>query len=499
MRSVRNLVATLGLALVVGLLPIAPQRSSAAPPTPPFGAAIEPYQSYVGQSVCDPVAKPGVAQFRDLVRRTYPVGAGNIERACDVGGQSEHKEGRAWDMPVRVDIASQKAIADDLLAWLLATDQYGNGHAMARRLGLMYVIWNGRIWKSYQASQGWQIYTGSNPHTDHIHFSFSWAGAWAQTSFFVPMANEFMAYARSFTGGVSSDAGNIVPGGDDEVVTGPGFGGGPHVRIFEADGAVVAEWMAYGGGFSGGVDVAVGDVNGDGTDEIITAAGPTGGPHVRVFDSGGRVLSEFMAYDPSFAGGVNVTTGDVNGDGKDEIVTGAGAGGSPHVRVVDRFGKSVSGFYAYSPSFHGGVDVAAEDVSGDGRAEIMTGPGPGGAPDVRAFWYDGRPISSFLAFAPQFTGGVSVATSKRWDNWTGLIVGAGPTGGPHVRVMSFTGDEQWGSFYAAPANLATGLGVAGGQFGGGNGEVLVTGKRGALPFVAVYSFSGQDVPGVLDP
>ena len=81
------------------------------------------------------------------------------------------------------------------------------------------------------------------------------------------------------------------------------------------------------------------DINGDGLDEIITGAGPGGGPHVRVFSLAGGVVTElagqgFYAYDPAFPGGVNVACGDVTGDGVPEIITGAGPGGGPHVRVL---------------------------------------------------------------------------------------------------------------------------------------------------------------------
>ncbi len=68
------------------------------------------------------------------------------------------------------------------LTWLLKTDKYGNKHANARRLGIMYLIWNDKIWSSSQAADGWREYNGSNPHTDHIHFSLSWAGAHQETS-----------------------------------------------------------------------------------------------------------------------------------------------------------------------------------------------------------------------------------------------------------------------------------------------------------------------------
>ena len=153
----------------------------------------------------------------------------------------------------------------------------------------------------------------------------------------------------------------------------------------------VASFFAFDPAFPGGVSVAAGDVTGDGVADIITGAGAGGGPHVRVFSLAGGVVTEvasFFAYDPAFPGGVNVAAGDVTGDGVAEIITGAGPGGGPHVRAFSLAGgvvTEVASFFAYDPAFPGGVSVAAGDVTGDGVAEIITGAGPGGGPHVRAF------------------------------------------------------------------------------------------------------------------
>ncbi|GAB7036799.1 MULTISPECIES: peptidoglycan-binding domain-containing protein [Catenuloplanes] len=167
------------LAVLVAAVPAA-----AVPPTTPvFGATIDGHAAYDPQTTCDPVAKPGTLGFRELALRTYPTtGDSGIVRACSAAEVTEHKEGRAWDWTINANNSADHARADELLAWLLATDAHGNQHANARRLGIMYIIFDGRIWASYRASEGWRTYTGSNPHTDHVHFSFSRAGALKQTT-----------------------------------------------------------------------------------------------------------------------------------------------------------------------------------------------------------------------------------------------------------------------------------------------------------------------------
>jgi hypothetical protein len=148
------------------------------------GPDIEGYARYDPQTTCDPTPKPGTLALRNLLLSHYSntVSFG-ISRACDVGGVSEHKEGRAFDWGANVNNPAQKASVDNFLAQLFATDSYGHKYALARRMGVMYVIWNQQIWGAYNADAGWRPYSGDSPHTDHVHISMSWAGARAETSF----------------------------------------------------------------------------------------------------------------------------------------------------------------------------------------------------------------------------------------------------------------------------------------------------------------------------
>jgi hypothetical protein len=225
-----------------------------------------------------------------------------------------------------------------------------------------------------------------------------------------PSGRSFSPYGDGFMGGVNVAVADVDGDGVDEIVTGAGPGGGPNVKEFRADGTVLRSFFAYDSGFHGGVKVAGGDVNGDGLDDIITGPGPGGGPNVKALSADGRnQLATFSAYDDGFRGGVNVAAADIDGDGKSEIVTGAGPGGGPHVRVFSGSTPIGVGFFAYDQAFVGGVSVGSLPDFAAQRDDIVTGAGPGGGPNVKAFTPSGGPLASFFAYDPAFAGGVNVA------------------------------------------------------------------------------------------
>src|SRR3990167_3959136 len=114
-------------------------------PTPALAESPGGYAPTGRQSDRAPGARRGVVAFRDFVLKHEGGQDWGITRACDKEGRSEHKEGRAWDWHKNASAQDERSSVDRLLGWLLRSDDAGEPHALWRRLGLMYVIWDGRI------------------------------------------------------------------------------------------------------------------------------------------------------------------------------------------------------------------------------------------------------------------------------------------------------------------------------------------------------------------
>jgi hypothetical protein len=237
-------------------------------------------------------------------------------------------------------------------------------------------------------------------------------------------------------------------------------------RLLDPSGAERFNVTPFGLDFSGGVRAAVGDLTADGVPDLVTAAGAGGGPRVVGYDGAtGRQLTgplgSFFAFDPAFTGGLSVAVADLNRDGFADLVAAAGPGGGPHVKAFDgKTGQEVASFFAYDAAFRGGAGVTAADLDGDDRAEIVTGAGPGGGPHVKTFGADGVRRAEFFAYEPSFRGGVRVtAGDLDGDTEAEIVTGAGAGGGPAVRVFDGTTGGGVGGFMAGDAAGRAGVEV----------------------------------------
>jgi large repetitive protein len=260
------------------------------------------------------------------------------------------------------------------------------------------------------------------------------------------------------------------------LAVGPGQGTGT-VRLIDQNNRTVQTIVPLAG-FTGGIRVAVGDVNGDGTPDAITGAGPGGGPRVQVFDGkSGLEIGSIFAYESAYTGGVYLSSADVDGDGLADIITGTGDGGGPRIRVfrgID-FGL-ISDFFAYEPGIRTGVRVAAGDVDGDGKAEVIGGPGVSGGPRILVFnGRTGAEMKSFFAFDADFRGGVFVAAGDiDGDGKAEIIASAGAGGGPHVRAFDYATQAQEFNRFVYDNGVTGGVNVAATDItGDGKADILV--------------------------
>jgi len=220
-------------------------------------------------------------------------------------------------------------------------------------------------------------------------------------------------------------------------------------------GALVARFLAFDESYRGGIRITTGDLTGDGMPEIVAVRGRNSTPDVRIFDLQGSLLQEISVFPATFDGGVHVAVGDVDGDGRNDLIAAMGYGGSQVVVFKNETADSAlmfletSRFYPLGSGFKGGAVVAAADMgkwegsiflaSLDGKAEIVVGSAAGIRPTVHVFDYASlQVVRTFYPFTSTFQGGLSldVACVNREDDIPDIIVGTGPGGGSKVEVLN---------------------------------------------------------------
>jgi hypothetical protein len=161
---------------------------------PAPAGAIEGYPSYQPATKCSPKAKPGTTMLGRWLVRKYGGGFGPISRTCG-GSVSEHTEGRAFDWTLNAARKADRRRAKRFLARAFATDARGNQHALARRMGVMYVIWNDRMYSAWDRYRPEPYLSSSCPsrkkcsktlrHRDHMHISLTRRAGRAKTSWYL--------------------------------------------------------------------------------------------------------------------------------------------------------------------------------------------------------------------------------------------------------------------------------------------------------------------------
>lgn len=190
-RSLPRVAALTAVVVLAGLLGVAVASAS----TPAGQLPVEPYAAYQPQTGCSPKPKAGTTYLGQWLVRTYGGGFGGIGRACRGRSVSEHKEGRAFDWTLDVRDPADRQRAERFLEEVFATGPSGQPAELARRMGIMYVIWNDRMYAAYRGFRTTRYVSSacrSKPkcsktlrHRDHVHISLTRAGAKARTSWYV--------------------------------------------------------------------------------------------------------------------------------------------------------------------------------------------------------------------------------------------------------------------------------------------------------------------------
>jgi trimeric autotransporter adhesin len=259
-------------------------------------------------------------------------------------------------------------------------------------------------------------------------------------------------FGSGYSGGVRVAAADFNGDGIADLVVGTGPGVATLVLILDGkDEHQLFSINPFESTFTGGVYVAAGDVNGDGVPDLVITPDQGGGPRVRVIDGKtfGLIADFFGISDPNFGGGARAAVGDVNGDGVGDLVVAAGFGGGPRVAVFN--GTTLAGnnptrlfndFFAFEQTLRNGVFIAAGDLEGTGKADLVAGGGPGGGPRVTAFSAADliasgggtlTPVANFFGGDPNNRGGIRIAVKDLdGDNKADLVVGSGTGAGSHV-------------------------------------------------------------------
>ncbi len=291
--------------------------------------------------------------------------------------------------------------------------------------------------------------------------------------------------------------------GTKEVLTGAGRLETPQVRIYNGNGDAGLHFYAYSREFVGGVRLASCDVDADGVDEIITGPGIGPGPHVRVLRLQDEVIRElvgFYAFDPSFAGGVNLACADVDNDGRAEVITAMGQDGS-QVKVWG-VGKDLvvekASFTAYESGFVGGVRLAAIDTTeaGGSQYQIITVPGPGRPLEARAWAVSGGTATLVKALSltgPEYQLGAFIDVADLNSDGLAEAVLATDVGMPAlVGIVTIDSTQIHGTFQAYPSSFLGGARVSLGDVdNNGQMELLISPGQGGRPIVDVYTLTGS--------
>lgn len=203
--------------------------------------------------------------------------------------------------------------------------------------------------------------------------------------------------------------------------------GGSVIRTFNSNGKLLGQFMAFDKNFKGGVHVAVGDIDGDRNQEIVATPAQGGGPIVKIFDLRGNLKKSFFVYEKNYHDGVNLALVKPSHEGGLDLVVSPAGKRLPEVKIFNFRGELKSRFMAYDKKFSNGVNLAIYDIDNDEASEIVTAPITGGGSQVKFFRSNGKYVRDFWPYGKLARGGLNINvgnfSGRTYDRAKSFVVG----------------------------------------------------------------------------
>ncbi|NQU99118.1 MAG: VCBS repeat-containing protein, partial [Parcubacteria group bacterium] len=258
-------------------------------------------------------------------------------------------------------------------------------------------------------------------------------------------------------------------------------------RIIDFEGKILNTFWINSLDQNNGVDIACGDIDGDGKDEIVVAS-KSGLPKIKIYSQDGKLKhKEFLGYDKNYQRGISIALGDINMDGMDEIIVSSRTGNNP-VKVYNYEGKFLDiSSYPFTSQYHGSINITTGDVTGDGYEEIIASTGEGTRSEIKVLNKEGDllPIQ-FSPFSSEFLGGSDVSTGDIEGDGIDEIVACQSSNGNLCKIYKYDKQQtilnEWSVF-----NNNSGVRVSINDTDrNGEGEVIVSTKDFTNQKIRVY-------------
>jgi len=241
------------------------------------------------------------------------------------------------------------------------------------------------------------------------------------------------------------------------------------------------------------INVASGDFNGDKQVEI--AVTPQGGvsSEVRIYQLSGKLLTKFLAYESKFTGGVNLASGDIDGNGLDELVMSPVSQRRADIKIMNKNFKLRTSWLAYEANYLGGANISVADLNGDGKAEIVTAPASGSSAQIKIFTSSGKLINQFFAFEPELKSGFKITALNPYSSLGSnpiIAVASGKNMLPYVKIFAPSG-RLINSFMAYDFNFDKGVNISSGDIDNdGQAEIITGTANGEVPLLSLFKQDG---------